>query len=197
MRNIPGLGQRPGVRFYMAATGPRGLKLAAEYRQGSTILHTLKGPADVPVEQAPGMIVKPAREADDGRKAAGRDAGELAKVLPQGGTRRRSRCSPSVPSSTGSGPTGRWTSPSCDPLAGARVDLREQHRGLRADRHREPGPARLTDAAGVCSSPLCGYSGGPLKGLGGCPVERSRARILLTADQLRSSGSRSAVGRVG
>jgi alkanesulfonate monooxygenase SsuD/methylene tetrahydromethanopterin reductase-like flavin-dependent oxidoreductase (luciferase family) len=33
-RNIPGCVQKPRIPFYVAATGPRGLRLAAEYGQG-------------------------------------------------------------------------------------------------------------------------------------------------------------------
>lgn len=85
-RNIPGCVQRPRVPFYVAATGPKGLRLAAEYGQGWVTYGDPRGPADVPVEQAPEVIAKQLEKLTAVCEAAGRDVGELEKVLLQGST---------------------------------------------------------------------------------------------------------------
>ncbi|WP_406113006.1 LLM class flavin-dependent oxidoreductase [Kitasatospora purpeofusca] len=85
-RNIPGCVQSPRVPFYVAATGPRGLRLAAEFGQGWVTYGDPKGPADVPVEQAPGVVASQIAKLTAACEARGRDVGELAKVLLQGST---------------------------------------------------------------------------------------------------------------
>ncbi|MFK0192805.1 LLM class flavin-dependent oxidoreductase [Kitasatospora sp. NPDC090308] len=85
-RNVPGCVQVPRVPFYVAATGPRGLRLAAEYGQGWVTYGDPKGPAEVPVEQAPGVIARQVEKLAAACEAAGRDVGELEKVLLQGST---------------------------------------------------------------------------------------------------------------
>ncbi|RAJ37530.1 luciferase-like monooxygenase [Kitasatospora sp. SolWspMP-SS2h] len=85
-RNIPGCVQVPRVPFYVAATGPRGLRLAAEYGQGWVTYGDPKGPAEVPVEQAPGVVARQVEKLAAACEAAGRDVGELEKVLLQGST---------------------------------------------------------------------------------------------------------------
>ncbi|MGV9265419.1 LLM class flavin-dependent oxidoreductase [Kitasatospora sp. NPDC003701] len=85
-RNIPGCVQRPRVPFYVAATGPRGLRLAAGYGQGWVTYGDPKGPADVPVEQAPAVIAAQLAKLTTACEAAGRDVAELEKVLLQGST---------------------------------------------------------------------------------------------------------------
>ncbi|WP_441251064.1 LLM class flavin-dependent oxidoreductase [Kitasatospora sp. McL0602] len=88
-RNIPGCVQQPRVPFYVAATGPRGLRLAAEYGQGWVTYGDPKGPAEVPVEQAPAVIAAQLAKLTAVCEARGRDAGELEKVLLQGSTAER------------------------------------------------------------------------------------------------------------
>ena len=88
-RNIPGCVQQPRVPFYVAATGPRGLKLAAEYGQGWVTYGDPRGPADVPVDQAPAVV-----EAQLGRlraacEARGRDYATIDRMLLQGSTAER------------------------------------------------------------------------------------------------------------
>ncbi len=85
-RNIPGCVQVPRVPFYVAATGPRGLRLAAEHGQGWVTYGDPRGPADVPVEQAPEVIARQLGKLAAACEAAGRDVGELEKVLLQGST---------------------------------------------------------------------------------------------------------------
>jgi alkanesulfonate monooxygenase SsuD/methylene tetrahydromethanopterin reductase-like flavin-dependent oxidoreductase (luciferase family) len=85
-RNIPGCVQRPRVPFYVAATGPRGLRLAAQYGQGWVTYGDPRGPADVPVDQAPGVIAAQLAKLSAACEAQGRDVGELEKMLLQGST---------------------------------------------------------------------------------------------------------------
>lgn len=85
-RNIPGCVQRPRVPMYVAATGPRGLRLAAEYGQGWVTYGDPSGPAEVPVEQAPAVIEAQLGKLRAACEARGRDAAELEKVLLQGST---------------------------------------------------------------------------------------------------------------
>ncbi|MFC8452772.1 LLM class flavin-dependent oxidoreductase [Kitasatospora sp. NPDC057223] len=88
-RNIPGCVQRPRVPFYVAATGPRGLRLAAEYGQGWVTYGDARGPADVPVEQAPAVIEAQLAKLAAACEAQGRDVATLEKVLLQGSTAER------------------------------------------------------------------------------------------------------------
>jgi alkanesulfonate monooxygenase SsuD/methylene tetrahydromethanopterin reductase-like flavin-dependent oxidoreductase (luciferase family) len=85
-RNIPGCVQRPRVPFHVAATGPRGLRLAARYGQGWVTYGDPRGPADVPVDQAPGVVAAQLAKLSAACEAQGRDVGELEKVLLQGST---------------------------------------------------------------------------------------------------------------
>ncbi|MFD8599025.1 LLM class flavin-dependent oxidoreductase [Kitasatospora sp. NPDC059646] len=85
-RNIPGCVQRPRLPFYVAATGPRGLRLAAEYGQGWVTYGDPRGPADVPVEQAPEVIARQIGKLTEACEQRGRDVAELDKLLLQGST---------------------------------------------------------------------------------------------------------------
>ncbi|BAJ29836.1 MULTISPECIES: LLM class flavin-dependent oxidoreductase [Kitasatospora] len=85
-RNIPGCVQVPRVPFYVAATGPRGLRLVAEHGQGWVTYGDPKGPADVPVEQAPAVIAQQIGKLTAACEATGRDVATLEKVLLQGST---------------------------------------------------------------------------------------------------------------
>ncbi|MGX4731583.1 LLM class flavin-dependent oxidoreductase [Kitasatospora griseola] len=88
-RNIPGCVQTPRVPFYVAAAGPRGMRLAAEYGQGWVTYGDPKGPAEVPVEQAPAVIAGQLAKLAAACEQRGRDVGELEKVLLQGSTAER------------------------------------------------------------------------------------------------------------
>ncbi|MFF2627333.1 LLM class flavin-dependent oxidoreductase [Kitasatospora griseola] len=88
-RNIPGCVQTPRVPFYVAAAGPRGMRLAAEYGQGWVTYGDPKGPAEVPVEQAPAVIAGQLAKLAAACEQRGRDVGELEKVLLQGSTVER------------------------------------------------------------------------------------------------------------
>jgi alkanesulfonate monooxygenase SsuD/methylene tetrahydromethanopterin reductase-like flavin-dependent oxidoreductase (luciferase family) len=88
-RNLPGCVQRPRLPFYVAATGPRGLRLTARYGQGWVTYGDPSGPADVPAEQAPAVV---GSQLDRLRRACedeGRDPGSVHKVLLQGSTAER------------------------------------------------------------------------------------------------------------
>ena len=85
-RNIPGCVQRPRVPFYVAATGPRGLKLAAEYGQGWVTYGDPRGPADVPVDQAPAVVDAQLAKLRAACEAQGRDYATVDRMLLQGST---------------------------------------------------------------------------------------------------------------
>ncbi len=84
--------QAPRVSSYVAATGPHGLKPAAGYGQGWVTYGDPRGPADVPVEQAPavvaGQLEKPAAACAE----RGRDAASLPGALPEWAARDRPQC---------------------------------------------------------------------------------------------------------
>ncbi len=88
-RNIPGCVQRPRVPFYVAATGPRGLRLTARYGQGWVTYGDPSGPADVPAEQAPGVVAAQLAKLRRACDAEGRDFSSVHKVLLQGSTAER------------------------------------------------------------------------------------------------------------
>ncbi|MEU8974689.1 LLM class flavin-dependent oxidoreductase [Streptomyces monashensis] len=90
-RNIPGCVQRPRLPFAVAATGPRGLKLAARYGQAWVTTGDPKlyetGTPEQSVEALRGQVGK----LSEACAAAGRDVAELDKVLLTGFTPDRSR----------------------------------------------------------------------------------------------------------
>ncbi|MFJ5882994.1 LLM class flavin-dependent oxidoreductase [Kitasatospora cineracea] len=88
-RNVPGCVQVPRVPFHVAATGPKGLRLAAEYGQGWVTYGDPKGPAEVPVERAPGVVAGQIEKLAAACAERGRDVAELEKVLLQGSTAER------------------------------------------------------------------------------------------------------------
>ncbi|MFS3127697.1 LLM class flavin-dependent oxidoreductase [Nocardioides sp. Bht2] len=85
-RNIPGCVQTPRVPFLVAATGPRGLRLAAEYGQGWVTYGDPKGPGEVPVAEAPSVVERQIEKLTAACEARGRDVAELTKVLLEGST---------------------------------------------------------------------------------------------------------------
>ncbi|OIJ92947.1 luciferase [Streptomyces sp. MUSC 14] len=90
-RNIPGCVQRPRLPFAVAATGPRGLKLAARYGQAWVTTGDPKlyetGTPEQSVEALRGQVGK----LSEACAAAGRDVAELDKILLTGFTPDRSR----------------------------------------------------------------------------------------------------------
>ncbi|MFD6493906.1 LLM class flavin-dependent oxidoreductase [Streptomyces sp. NPDC060188] len=89
--NIPGCVQRPRLPFAVAATGPRGLKLAARYGQAWVTTGDPKlyetGTPDQSVQAIRGQIDKLA----DACAGISRDAAELDKILLTGFTPDRTR----------------------------------------------------------------------------------------------------------
>ncbi|MFE2600010.1 LLM class flavin-dependent oxidoreductase [Streptomyces sp. NPDC059396] len=90
-RTIPGCVQRPRLPFAVAATGPRGLKLAAQYGQawvttGDPKLYE-EGTPDQSMEALRGQVEKLSKACAD----SGRDAAELDKILLHGFTPDRNR----------------------------------------------------------------------------------------------------------
>ncbi|MEU2333050.1 LLM class flavin-dependent oxidoreductase [Streptomyces sp. NPDC013172] len=90
-RNIPGCVQRPRLPFAVAATGPRGLKLAARYGQAWVTTGDPKlfetGTPEQSHEALRGQLGRLA----DACAAAGRDVSELDRVLLTGFTPDRDR----------------------------------------------------------------------------------------------------------
>jgi alkanesulfonate monooxygenase SsuD/methylene tetrahydromethanopterin reductase-like flavin-dependent oxidoreductase (luciferase family) len=90
-RNIPGCVQRPRLPFAVAATGPRGLKLAARHGQAWVTTGDPKlfeaGTPQQSVEAIGGQIGKLSAACE----AIGRDASELDKILLTGFTPDRGR----------------------------------------------------------------------------------------------------------
>ena len=89
VRNIPGCVQRPRLPFAVAATGPRGMRLAARLGQAWVTYGDARGPREVPVEDCPGVI----RDQLDRLEAAcvdqDADPAALERILLQGSTRER------------------------------------------------------------------------------------------------------------
>lgn len=86
VRNIPGCVQRPRLPFGVAATGPRGLKLAARHGQAWVTTGDPKlfeaGTPEQSVEALRGQIAKLGVACDE----IGRDAGAMEKILLTGFT---------------------------------------------------------------------------------------------------------------
>ncbi|MEU9400212.1 LLM class flavin-dependent oxidoreductase [Streptomyces sp. SID4985] len=89
-RNIPGCVQRPRLPFAVAATGPRGLRLAARYGQAWVTTGDPKlyenGTPEQSVEALRGQLAKLGEACAE----AGRDVSELDKILLTGFTPDRS-----------------------------------------------------------------------------------------------------------
>ncbi|MEU2953319.1 LLM class flavin-dependent oxidoreductase [Streptomyces xanthochromogenes] len=85
-RNLPGCVQRPRIPFAVAATGPRGLRLAAKHGQGWVTTGDPKlfesGTPEESVEAIRGQIKKLGAACEE----TGRDVGELDKILLTGFT---------------------------------------------------------------------------------------------------------------
>jgi alkanesulfonate monooxygenase SsuD/methylene tetrahydromethanopterin reductase-like flavin-dependent oxidoreductase (luciferase family) len=83
-RNIPGCVQKPRIPFYVAATGPRGLRLAAQYGQGWATDLDATSIGDISVDDGLRVIKARLDKLTAACDAAGRDATELDKVLVHG-----------------------------------------------------------------------------------------------------------------
>ncbi|MFJ3231318.1 LLM class flavin-dependent oxidoreductase [Streptomyces sp. NPDC086787] len=90
-RNIPGCVQRPRLPFAVAATGPRGLKLAARYGQAWVTTGDPKLYEEGTPEQSVVALREQAGKLADACAAIGRDVSELDKVLLTGFTPDRGR----------------------------------------------------------------------------------------------------------
>jgi alkanesulfonate monooxygenase SsuD/methylene tetrahydromethanopterin reductase-like flavin-dependent oxidoreductase (luciferase family) len=89
-RMIPGGVQQPRIPFFVAATGPRGMSLAARYGQGWVTYGDPDGQAGAPVGRAPDAAV--ADQLERLRTACahqGREFESIEKVLLQGSTAER------------------------------------------------------------------------------------------------------------
>ncbi|SEC81064.1 LLM class flavin-dependent oxidoreductase [Streptomyces sp. PAN_FS17] len=90
-RNIPGCVQRPRLPFAVAATGPRGLRLAAQYGQAWVTTGDPKVSESGTHEQSFQAIRGQVEKLSDACAAIGRDMAGLDKVLLTGFTPERSR----------------------------------------------------------------------------------------------------------
>ncbi|WP_433546722.1 LLM class flavin-dependent oxidoreductase [Streptomyces sp. CA-294286] len=86
VRNIPGCVQRPRLPFAVAATGPRGLKLAARYGQAWVTTGDPKLFADGTPDQSLAAIGGQVAKLGAACEEIGRDARELGKILLTGFT---------------------------------------------------------------------------------------------------------------
>ncbi|MFJ6012136.1 LLM class flavin-dependent oxidoreductase [Streptomyces sp. NPDC092952] len=85
-RNVPGCVQRPRLPFAVAATGPRGMKLAARYGQAWVTTGDPKLYETGTPEQSVAAIRKQIAKLDAACEAVGRDASELDRILLTGFT---------------------------------------------------------------------------------------------------------------
>ena len=90
-RNIPGCVQRPRLPFAIAATGPRGLRLAAQHGQAWVTTGDPKLYENGTPEQSVQAIRGQAEKLADACAAIGRDGTELDKILLTGFTPDRAR----------------------------------------------------------------------------------------------------------
>jgi alkanesulfonate monooxygenase SsuD/methylene tetrahydromethanopterin reductase-like flavin-dependent oxidoreductase (luciferase family) len=83
-RNIPGCVQKPRIPFYVAATGPRGLRLAAQYGQGWVTDLDATSIGDISADEGLRVVEARLEKLTAACEAAGRDVTELDKVLIHG-----------------------------------------------------------------------------------------------------------------
>ncbi|GAA2466828.1 LLM class flavin-dependent oxidoreductase [Streptomyces macrosporus] len=85
-RNIPGCVQRPRVPFAVAATGPRGMRLAARYGQAWVTTGDPRVAAGGTAEESRDAIREQIRRLEETCAREGRDPAELSRVLLTGFT---------------------------------------------------------------------------------------------------------------
>lgn len=90
-RNIPGCVQRPRLPFAVAATGPRGLTLAARYGQAWVTTGDPKLYEEGTPEQSDAALRGQVEKLGDACRAVGRDVAEVDKILLTAFTPDRSR----------------------------------------------------------------------------------------------------------
>ena len=83
-RNMPGCVQKPRIPFYVAATGPRGLRLATRYGQGWATDLDATSIGDISVDDGLRIVKARLEKLTAACDAAGRDVTELDKVLVHG-----------------------------------------------------------------------------------------------------------------
>ncbi|MER7909932.1 LLM class flavin-dependent oxidoreductase [Streptomyces sp. NPDC096068] len=90
-RNVPGCVQRPRLPFAVAATGPRGMRLAARYGQGWVTTGDPKLYEDGTPEQSVAALAGQIEKLGKACVEAGRDVADLDKILLTGFTPDRNR----------------------------------------------------------------------------------------------------------
>jgi len=88
-RTVPACVQQPRVPFLVAATGPRGLRLAAELGRGWVTYGDPNGPADGPESGGPAIVSAQMERLQAACAAVGRSYESVDKVLLQGLTSER------------------------------------------------------------------------------------------------------------
>ena len=88
-RMIPGCVQQPRVPLVIAATGPRGMDLAAEFGRGWVTYGHPDGPAELPVDRAPAVVRAQMEMLEAACARRGRASDQVDKVLLQGITAER------------------------------------------------------------------------------------------------------------
>ena len=88
-RTVPACVQRPRVPFLVAATGRRGLRLAAEFGQGWVTYGDPRGPADATPDRAYEVVRSQMARLEGACTDAGRTYTSIDKVLLQGMTSER------------------------------------------------------------------------------------------------------------
>ncbi|HEY3870430.1 MAG TPA: LLM class flavin-dependent oxidoreductase [Actinocrinis sp.] len=88
-RMIPGCVQSPRIPFHIAATGPRGMRLAARLGQGWITFGAPRDPGSVPAEDCPAVVREQMDRLAEACAQEGRDVAQLEKVLLQGSTQER------------------------------------------------------------------------------------------------------------
>lgn len=86
-RNLPGCTQQPRLPFAIAATGPKGLALAAKYGQAWVTYGDPNGPDQVAAEDCPEIIASQLSKLERACAAHDRDPAVLGKILLQGSTK--------------------------------------------------------------------------------------------------------------
>ncbi len=85
-RMIPGCAQQPRPPFYVAATGARGLRLAAEFGAGWVTYGDPRDPSGAPAARAPGVVEDQIERLAVACAEEGRDVDSIDKVLLHGST---------------------------------------------------------------------------------------------------------------
>lgn len=88
-RSVPGCVQRPRVPFHVAATGPRGLALAARYADGWITYGDARDPSGPSPAPTPGIVAAQLSRLAEACDAVGRDVNDLDRTYLEGSSAER------------------------------------------------------------------------------------------------------------